>query len=89
MQPWYQSMLIIVCFGIDLPLYSSPAGDSETNRPQKMLSNEGPWSEGATITVTNVGKGNSQTAVSGSDGDCVVPFLAAGAYRVASLKLTF
>ena len=34
--------------------------------------------EGATITVANVEKGTSQTAVSGSDGEYVVPFLPAG-----------
>ena len=39
---------------------------------------------GATITVTNIERGTSQTAVSGSDGNYVVPFLPAGTYRVSS-----
>src|SRR6202789_3808942 len=39
--------------------------------------------KGATITVTNVEKGTSQTAVSGSDGEYVVPFLPTGTYRVS------
>src|SRR6202142_1040842 len=45
--------------------------------------------EGATITVTNVERGTSQTAVSGSDGEYVVPFLPTGTYRVAVEKPGF
>ena len=45
--------------------------------------------EGATITVTNVEKGTSQTAVSGSDGEYVVPFLPTGTYRVSVEKPGF
>ena len=44
---------------------------------------------GATITVTNIERGTSQTAVSGSDGNYVVPFLPAGSYRVSVEKQGF
>ncbi len=47
---------------------------------------------GATITVTNIERGTSQTAVSGSDGNYVVPFLPAGtspAYRYGALGAEF
>ena len=44
---------------------------------------------GATITVTNIERGTSQTVVSDSAGDYVVPFLPAGAYRVGVEKQGF
>ena len=44
---------------------------------------------GATITVTDVERGTSQTAISGTDGNYVVPFLPAGNYRVSIEKQGF
>jgi len=45
--------------------------------------------EGATVIVTNIDRGTSQTAISGTDGDYVVPFLPAGSYRVSVTKQGF
>lgn len=44
---------------------------------------------GATVTVTSTERGTSQTAISGTDGDYVVPFLPAGIYRVSIEKEGF
>ncbi len=44
---------------------------------------------GATITVTNIDKGTSQTVATGQDGNYVVPFLPPGNYRVGVEKQGF
>ncbi|HEV2273319.1 MAG TPA: carboxypeptidase regulatory-like domain-containing protein [Acidobacteriaceae bacterium] len=44
---------------------------------------------GATITVTSVERGTSQTTTSGDDGNYVVPFLPAGSYTVTAEKQGF
>jgi Carboxypeptidase regulatory-like domain len=43
----------------------------------------------ATITVTNIERGTSQTTTSADNGDYVVPFLPAGTYRVGVEKTGF
>ncbi len=44
---------------------------------------------GATITVTNIARGTTQTMVSGQDGNYVIPFLPPGNYRVGVEKVGF